>query len=470
MKILHIVDYIGPHGGLYQILTKLDDHLKKYGIENRYLALEITPYYLDPKLNVLHIDILEKDNFYNYISEYNPDIIHIHSDINNDYFEYCINNYNTVRSIFDWGPFCAKQHFDNAYCKYDDIYKHKHDISFVENVCLKNKCINKNDCCSYKTKLELLKKVPKFVVLSEANKEYLIKMGISEKKIFKMPPIMRPPQKYSEPPTDNIILFAGRIVYHKGTEFLLKSLLKLKNNNWKLLIEGTGDKRYVASLVKFAIENGIEKKIEFLGHKPYEEYREIFTKARLLVFPSVYAEGFGYPGYEAMLNGIPIVAFEGIGGEREWLHDDYNGLVVPYKNIEAMAAAIDSILSDDERYSRYRENSIKWSKSICFDNEILEMKKFYCNLLEERGTDIIMNKKALVEICMREAFEFEENLEIDFDKRLDEYGVNSISFIKMLVLLENKLEIEFDEATFDFEECNTGNKILHYIEQVNETK
>ena len=40
----------------------------------------------------------------------------------------------------------------------------------------------------------------------------------------------------------------------------------------------------------------------------------------------------------------------------------------------------------------------------------------------------------------------------------------------MLVLLENKLEIEFDEATFDFEECNTGNKILHYIEQVNETK
>lgn len=71
------------------------------------------------------------------------------------------------------------------------------------------------------------------------------------------------------------------------------------------------------------------------------------------------------------------------------------------------------------------------------------------------------NNSEVLEACMRKVFEIEG--EIDFDKSLEEYGVNSISFIKMLVLLEKELKVEFDENTFNFADYNTPNKIMGYI-------
>lgn len=467
MKILHIVDYIGPHGGLYQILEKLERYLTQYGIENSYLALKETPYELDQKLVTLDMDVLEEGKFYEYVDSQNADIIHIHSDIENEYFEYCIEHYKTIRSIFDWGPFCPRPVFDNAFCACDATFKEARDDKFIEEHCLSNECVKIQDLPRFKKKIELLKRVDKLVVLSDANKEYLVKMGIEEKLIYKMPPIMEPPKDYVEPPQENILLFAGRIVYHKGTEFLLKSLVKVKNKNWKLILEGTGDTSYVTELMRFAVENEIDDKITITGHKPYLEYREMFRKVKLLVFPSVYAEGFGYPAYEAMLNGVPIIAFEGIGGVREWLRNDYNGIVVPFQDVDKMAAAIENLLDDNDLYMKYRNNSIEWSKSVDFAQEIKDMMDMYSSIyIEEKENEKMEEERKILEACMRKSFQMDENVEIDFDKNLDEYGVNSISFIKMLVLLEKELKVEFDENTFNFSDYRTPNQIVEYIKQL----
>lgn len=382
MKILHIVDYIGPHGGLYQILKVLDDNLGKYGITNHYLALKETPYKLDENLITLPMDVLGDSDFYEYVNVCNPDIVHIHSDLENNYFEYCIENYTTMRSIFDWGPFCPKPMFDNAYCPYDATYHEERDDKFIWDYCLEENCIEKKALEDYSKKLELLKKVNTVVSLCEGNKEYLIKMGVHPDIIFKMPPIMKPPKDYAEPVKENILLFAGRIVYHKGTEFLLRSLKKVKNRSWKLILEGTGDKSYVADLVRYSIANGFDDKVEIIGHSEYCDYLEMFKKVKLLIFPSVYAEGFGYPAYEAMLNGVPIIAFKEIGGVREWLRDGYNGIEVPFKNTDKMAEAIDTLLSDKELYEKYRNNSIEWSKSIDFENEVKQMADLYLNSIK----------------------------------------------------------------------------------------
>lgn len=384
MKILHIVDYIGPHGGLYQILEKLDKHLGSKGVENQYLALKETPYKLDQKLVTLKMDVLEEGKFYEYVEEKKPDIIHIHSDIKNEYFEYCIEHYKTVRSVFDWGPFCPRPVFDNAFCPCDATFSEARDEAFIGEHCLKDRCVAKEELPMFYKKMELLNQTKKLIVLSDANKEYLVKMGADDERIFKMPPIMEPPKDYVEPLKENIILFAGRIVYHKGTEFLLKSLVKMKNQNWKLILEGTGDQEYVTKLMRYAVKNGIDEKIEIIGHNPYNDYLEMFRKVKILVFPSVYAEGFGYPAYEAMLNGVPIVAFEGIGGVREWLRDGYNGTVVPFQDTDKMAEAIDALIDNEELYLKYRNNSIEWSKSINFKKEMDCMFDMYKKVFDEK--------------------------------------------------------------------------------------
>lgn len=75
----------------------------------------------------------------------------------------------------------------------------------------------------------------------------------------------------------------------------------------------------------------------------------------------------------------------------------------------------------------------------------------------------MIKEKGIIEECMRKCFELDDNTAINFDRELDDYGVNSISFIKMLVLLETELNIEFDEATFNFADYKTPNQILEYI-------
>ncbi|EGD49368.1 glycosyl transferase group 1 [Ruminiclostridium papyrosolvens DSM 2782] len=382
MKILHIVDYIGPHGGLYQILRILEENLGSYGIENHYLALKNTPYELDQSLVTLPMDVLGDGDFYSYIDEQKPDIIHIHSDLQNECFEYCIENYVTVRSVFDWGPFCPRPMFDNAYCPCDPLFKEKRDQEFINRFCIKEGCIKEEDIAAFNKKINLLKRVKMNVCLSEANVNYLVNMGADREKIFKMPPIMKPPKTFEKQAEENVLLFAGRVVYHKGTELLLKSLTKVKNKNWKLFIEGTGDKAYVADLVRFSIVNNIDDKVIFMGHSKYEEYLNVFNKAKIMIFPSIYAEGYGYPGYEAMLRGIPLVAFAEIGGVDEWLRDGYNGIKVPFMDTDKMANAIDSLLDNEALYKKCRDNSIAWSKSIDFEAEIKAMSDMYHNVMK----------------------------------------------------------------------------------------
>ena len=61
--------------------------------------------------------------------------------------------------------------------------------------------------------------------------------------------------------------------------------------------------------------------------------------------PSVY-EGFGLPAGEAMACGVPVVSTDG-GALPEVVGDA--GIIVPVKNVEAMAKAIDELLRDPGR-------------------------------------------------------------------------------------------------------------------------
>jgi glycosyltransferase involved in cell wall biosynthesis len=49
-----------------------------------------------------------------------------------------------------------------------------------------------------------------------------------------------------------------------------------------------------------------------------------------------------------MAHGVPVVASD-IGGVRQWLRHGINGLLVPPKNVEALAAAIRDLLASPAR-------------------------------------------------------------------------------------------------------------------------
>lgn len=93
---------------------------------------------------------------------------------------------------------------------------------------------------------------------------------------------------------------------------------------------------------------GAACKVIRLGFVPQRELPALYAAARVFVYPSL-MEGFGLPVLEAMAQGTPVVTSAGTATE-EVCADPAS--VVDPTDVEALAAAMDAVVSDDAEHSR----------------------------------------------------------------------------------------------------------------------
>jgi len=142
------------------------------------------------------------------------------------------------------------------------------------------------------------------------SKTFLIYHGKSE--LFKpdldSSRLMEIKQKYG---LDEFILYVSNIYKYKNfLELILAfSLIKDKiNPNLKLVLVGKNfDDQYTESLKTFVINEGMEDRIIFYGHIPYEELPYFYAMCRLFLYPST-CENCPNILIEAMACGAPILA------------------------------------------------------------------------------------------------------------------------------------------------------------------
>ena len=85
--------------------------------------------------------------------------------------------------------------------------------------------------------------------------------------------------------------------------------------------------------------------VRFLGEVPEDDLPVLYAGATLFVSPSSY-EGFGLAVAEAMAAGAPVIA--GSGSASDEVVGDA-GVLVPPRDADALASAIDALLGDDAR-------------------------------------------------------------------------------------------------------------------------
>jgi phosphatidyl-myo-inositol dimannoside synthase len=100
-------------------------------------------------------------------------------------------------------------------------------------------------------------------------------------------------------------------------------------------------------------ELGIANRVVFAGALPDDEIPEAYATSKLYVGPSrmdagINVEGFGISFIEAAACGVPSVAGDS-GGVRSAVRDGETGIVVKPGDPAAAAAAIRSLLRDDDR-------------------------------------------------------------------------------------------------------------------------
>ena len=138
------------------------------------------------------------------------------------------------------------------------------------------------------------------------------------------------------------ILFVGRHRYYKGVDDLIRAMQTVDACLW---IGGDGpERRNWEALVQ---ELGLVDKVSFLGNIPDEGLAEFYTKGDIFALPAnTRAESFGIVIQEAMATGLPCVTTE-IGTGTSWLvRDGENGFVVPPKAPDALAMALNKLVTN----------------------------------------------------------------------------------------------------------------------------
>ncbi len=141
-----------------------------------------------------------------------------------------------------------------------------------------------------------------------------------------------------------IISSMGRLVYPKGFQYLLRAfhLLHKKYPEWRVFIYGDGQDR---DLLQKEI-NLLSLQDFFILKTPVLQVESVMMNTSLFVLPSLY-DGFGLVLTEAMVCGVPCIAFDCECGPSEIIQDGKDGLLVETKNVQVLANAMERLMQDE---------------------------------------------------------------------------------------------------------------------------
>ncbi len=167
--------------------------------------------------------------------------------------------------------------------------------------------------------------------------------GLAPERVTVLPNPVEPPPEL--PPREEVrrrlglqgptLVFAGRLVPQKALEVALAAVERVPGV--RLLVAGDGEERQ-------RLEPRAGGRVRFLGPRSREQVFELFRAADAAVLSSTW-ENFPHAVVEALAVGTPVIA-TAVGGVPEVVRDGENGLLVPPRDPEALAAAIRRFLDD----------------------------------------------------------------------------------------------------------------------------
>ena len=153
------------------------------------------------------------------------------------------------------------------------------------------------------------------------------------------------------PPDGKVVGFVGRLSDQKGVEYLIRAAPRVlaRHPATKFVLVGDGPER--SRLEGLARSLGVASAIEFAGYQAQPS--EWIKESTVMAIPSIY-DPFPLVTLEIMALGRPVVA-SAVGGIPEAVDNGATGILVPPRDPEAIADAIDRLLDSPALASQMGE-------------------------------------------------------------------------------------------------------------------
>ena len=157
-----------------------------------------------------------------------------------------------------------------------------------------------------------------------------------------------------------MVLYAGRLDVLKGLRELVQAFaVGAMQTDAELVLLGNGPAKQ--DLQELAAKLGVQNRVRFEPAVPTERVALWMSACDVFCLPS-YAEGYPNATLEALRSGRPVVG-TAVGGVPEQVGEGVNGLLVPPKDVGALAAALGAALGKDWDYAMIAAgNSRTWNE------------------------------------------------------------------------------------------------------------
>lgn len=190
----------------------------------------------------------------------------------------------------------------------------------------------------------------------------------------------------SRPPR---IITVCRLVDKKGTDYLIRAFAVLAQRVPDVELRVIGDGPLRSSLNRLIADLGIAPNVQLLGALPHHRVQDELAQAHVFALPSVTAgdgssEGLPISILEAMAVGIPVAA-TCHSGIPEAILDEETGLLVPERDVEALAVALQRLLQDSDLTRRLRQRArVRVETEFSIRLQTRKLEHIYDQLLEGR--------------------------------------------------------------------------------------
>ena len=137
------------------------------------------------------------------------------------------------------------------------------------------------------------------------------------------------------------LLAIGQFIHRKGFDVLLKAAAELPEDAGLYLVGGEPTEEYIRLREELGLTN-----VHFLGFQSKDTLVKFYKAADVFVLPTR-EDIWGLVVNEAMAYGLPVITTDRCVAGLELVENGVNGYVVPVRDVQALAQAMNRILKED---------------------------------------------------------------------------------------------------------------------------